>query len=52
MNDKLAVAIHVVNFVKTSLVKSRLFTAQSKDMDADMRLCSFTWLFDGYQKAI
>ena len=35
MNGKLAIAIHIVNFVKTSSVKLRLFITLCKDMDAD-----------------
>ena len=35
MNDMLAIAIRVVNFVKTSSVKSSFFKALCKDMDAD-----------------
>ena len=35
MNDKQEIAIHVVNFVNISSVKSSLFTALCKDMDAD-----------------
>ena len=35
MNGKLAIAIRIVNFVKTSFVKLRLFITLCKDMDAD-----------------
>ena len=35
MNGKLAIAIRVDNFVKASSVKSMLFTALCKDMEAD-----------------
>ena len=35
MYDKLAIAIRVVNFVKTSSVKPRLFATLCKDMDGD-----------------
>ena len=35
MNDKLAIAIRVVDFVKTSSVKLRLFTSLCKNVDAD-----------------
>ena len=42
MNDKLAIAIRVVNFVKTNSVKSSLFTALCKDMDADHETLFFS----------
>ena len=35
MNDKLAIAVRIVNFIKTSSVTLRFFTALCKDMDAD-----------------
>ena len=35
MNGKPAIANRVVNFVKTSSIKSRLFNVQCMDMDAD-----------------
>ena len=51
MKDKLAIAICVVNFVKISSVKSRLFTTMRKDLDADHKTLLFhtvvRWLAKG-----
>ena len=41
MNGMLEIAIRVVNFVKTSSVKSRLFTALCKDVNADRETLLF-----------
>ena len=35
INDKLAIAIRVVNFIETGSIKSMLFISLCKDMDAD-----------------
>ena len=51
MNDKLAIAICVFNFIKTSSVQSRFFTALYNDMDADRETLLFhaavRWLSKG-----
>ena len=51
MNEKLATTIRVVNFVKKSPVKSRLFAILCKDMDADHETLLFhtavRWLSKG-----
>ena len=51
LNDKLATAIPVVNFVKTGSVKSRLFTDLCKGIDADHETLLFhmavRWLSKG-----
>ena len=41
VNYKLAIAICVFNFIKTSSVKSRLFTTVCKNMDADRETLLF-----------
>ena len=41
MNDKLVIAVCVVNFAKTSSVKSKLFIALGKNMDADHQTLLF-----------
>ena len=51
INNKLAIAIRINNFVKKSFVKSRLFTILYKDMDADHETLLFysalQWLSKG-----
>ena len=41
MNDKLAIAFRLVNFIKTSFVKSSLSAALCKDMDANYETLLF-----------
>lgn len=51
LNEKLAITIRVVNYVKTSAVNSRLFTKLCKDMDSDHETLLFhtavRWLSKG-----
>ena len=51
MNDKLAIAIRVFNFIKTSSLKSRLLAALCKDMDADRGTLLFHTAVRWYRKA-